>query len=367
MKLLFSILLAILCLPVSADTNNPESAAKSVGTQYRDITFSEALKAAKREKKMVFVDCYTSWCIPCAMMAAKIFPEKECGDYMNPRFVSVKFDMEKGEGKTLQQKWKCKAYPTFIVFNSDGTEVARLIGGSNTADEFLKKLESAIDPSNSITALQASYAREHNMQIGLKLIETMMANDMDVAETVEEVFDRGQDYERFNLDLFRYIVGVNGIRSKVFDKAMLYKSQWDAHLGREVVNRIIFDSFRTDMYIIAATKREHDWTLDGVRKAAMLTSLLGITDYNSQALLPQIALFIMEKDFDGLLAFYQRYVGPLPSNDSYKGILHSILDIHRSDMNEVQQAKTKEYYESIARSLRSELKQVEYGVERLSR
>lgn len=363
MKLLLSILLAILCLPVSADTNNPESAAKSVGTQYRDITFSEALKVAKREKKMVFVDCYTSWCIPCAMMAAKIFPEKECGDYMNPRFVSVKFDMEKGEGKTLQQKWKCKAYPTFIVFNSDGTEVARLVGGSNTADEFLKKLESAIDPSNSITALQASYAREHNMQIGLKLIETMMANDMDVSETVEEVFDRGQDYERFNLDLFRYIVGVNGIRSKVFDKAMLYKSQWDAHLGREVVNRIIFDSYRTDMYLVSA-KRQHNWSLDDVRKAAALTSLLGIKDYNSQALLPQISLFIMEKDFDGLLEFYKRYVRNLPFDDSYKGILHSIIDMNRSDMNEMQKRKLKEYYDFMVNTLRNELKQAEYGSER---
>lgn len=366
MKLLFYILFTFLCLPVSADTKTSEAAAKVAGTQYRDITFSEALKAAKREKKMVFVDCYTSWCIPCAMMAAKIFPEKECGDYMNPRFVSVKFDMEKGEGKALQQKWKCKAYPTFIVFNSDGAEVARLVGGSNTADEFLKKLASAIDPSNSITALQASYAREHNMQVGLKLIETMMANDMDVAETVEEVFDRGQDYERFNLDLFRYIVSVNGIRSKVFDKAMLYKSKWDATLGREVVNRIIFDSYRTDMYLICAI-RPNDWTIDDVRKAATLTSLLGINDYNSQAMLPRIALYIMEKDYDGMIEFYKRYVGPLPNNDSYKGILHSILDMHQKDFSNENKVKLKNYYEFLANCLRSELKQVEYGIERQSR
>lgn len=363
MKLLFSILLAILCLPIAADTNTPMPAVKFTGTQYRDITFAEALKAARREKKMVFVDCYTSWCIPCAMMAAKIFPEKECGDYMNPRFVSVKFDMEKGEGKTLQPKWKCKAYPTFIVFNSDGTEVARLVGGSNTADEFIKKLAAAIDPSNSIAALQASYAREHNMQVGLKLIETMMANDMDVAETVEEVFDRGQDYERFNLDLFRYIVGVKDIRSKVFDKAMLYKSKWDAHLGREIVNSIIFDSYRTDMYLVAAG-RPHEWTADDVRKAATLTSLLGLTDYNSQALLPRIAMFVMEKDYDGMIEFYKRYVAFLPSNDSYKGILHSILDIHRKDMGEDHKIKLKSYYEFLSSCLRSELKQVEYSMER---
>ncbi len=71
------------------------------GVNFRDITLEEALRQAKAENKLVFMDCYTSWCGPCKNMTEKIFPQKAAGDYFNPRFVCVKYDLEKGAGKEL--------------------------------------------------------------------------------------------------------------------------------------------------------------------------------------------------------------------------------------------------------------------------
>ena len=34
------------------------------GVVFRNLKFADALKAAKAEKKKVFLDCYTSWCVP---------------------------------------------------------------------------------------------------------------------------------------------------------------------------------------------------------------------------------------------------------------------------------------------------------------
>ena len=65
------------------------------GVDFQHLTFDEALAKAKAEKKLVFVDCYTTWCGPCKMMTTKIFPMKEAGEFFNPRFVCVKFDMKK--------------------------------------------------------------------------------------------------------------------------------------------------------------------------------------------------------------------------------------------------------------------------------
>ena len=62
---------------------------------------SEALAKAKAENKLVFMDCYTSWCGPCKYMTETIFPQEKAGEFFNPKFVCVKFDMEKGEGKEL--------------------------------------------------------------------------------------------------------------------------------------------------------------------------------------------------------------------------------------------------------------------------
>ena len=34
---------------------------------------------------------------------------------MNTRFVNVKLDMEKGEGRELAKKYQVKVYPTFLI------------------------------------------------------------------------------------------------------------------------------------------------------------------------------------------------------------------------------------------------------------
>ena len=43
----------------------------SAQTIFRDLTFEEALNQAGVEGKCVLVDCYTSWCGPCKMMAER--------------------------------------------------------------------------------------------------------------------------------------------------------------------------------------------------------------------------------------------------------------------------------------------------------
>ena len=64
------------------------------GILFEDISFKEALAKAKAEGKKVFIDCYTQTCGPCKYMMKNIFPLQECGDYFNPKFVSLTRDMD---------------------------------------------------------------------------------------------------------------------------------------------------------------------------------------------------------------------------------------------------------------------------------
>ncbi|MDO5525947.1 MAG: thioredoxin family protein [Prevotella sp.] len=124
-------------------------------TNFRHISFEEAKAAAKAEKKMVFVDFYTSWCGPCKMMARDVFPQKELGDYMNKTFVCVKYDAEKEE-KELVGRSKVTAYPTFVIFDAEGNEVTRLVGG-NSAEGFKSDIEMKINPDKSPEKIKARY------------------------------------------------------------------------------------------------------------------------------------------------------------------------------------------------------------------
>lgn len=95
------------------------------------LTFDEVLAKAKAQGKRVFMDCYTTWCGPCKMMSNDIFPLKEVGDYFNPRYVSIKVDMESAEGRELNKRYKIQAYPTMLILDNEGEEINRIVGACN--------------------------------------------------------------------------------------------------------------------------------------------------------------------------------------------------------------------------------------------
>lgn len=126
------------------------------GINFRSVTFAEALQQSAAEKKPVFLDCYTTWCGPCKYMADEVFTLKEAGDYFNKNFVSIKIDMEKGEGIELAKKYAIKAYPTFLVLDAEGTELNRVVGGSTLAD-FIVRIEVGLNSKKSLAELESKY------------------------------------------------------------------------------------------------------------------------------------------------------------------------------------------------------------------
>lgn len=112
-------------------------------------TFSDALAKASAQGKMIFMDCYTDWCMPCKILDHFVFKSVEAGDYFNEKFINFKIDMEKGEGIDLQKKYNVASYPTLLLLNPDGTEHNRLTGATNNPKEFIARVEEAAKKENS--------------------------------------------------------------------------------------------------------------------------------------------------------------------------------------------------------------------------
>lgn len=107
------------------------------GIVFEPTSFDEALAKAKSEGKLLFLDAYTSWCAPCKKMSDNIFPLPEVGRAFTPRFVSIKIDMEKGEGKQIAAKYAISAYPTMLVIDGEGKELKRIVG-YRSGDELIR-------------------------------------------------------------------------------------------------------------------------------------------------------------------------------------------------------------------------------------
>lgn len=96
--------------------------------QFQELPFKEIIAKAKKEKKLVFIDAYASWCGPCKMMEKNIFPQKSVREYFNTNFINARFDMEKGEGRDLAAKFGVRSYPTYLFLNGEGELVSRNTG-----------------------------------------------------------------------------------------------------------------------------------------------------------------------------------------------------------------------------------------------
>ncbi len=125
MKILYY--LAIFLLPVSATAQ---------GIEFFEGSLEEAMEKAASEEKLIFVDCYTTWCGPCKMMSNNIFPLKNVGDFYNKNYVALKLNMEKEKGMKFGSKYPVSAYPTLFYLNEKG-EIIQKVVGAKREQEFL--------------------------------------------------------------------------------------------------------------------------------------------------------------------------------------------------------------------------------------
>lgn len=100
-----------------------------------------ALKRAKAEKKLVFMDLWTEWCPPCRYLQSNIFPSAE-GQAALSRFVPYSALVQKKdgtpvpEGTKLAQQFHLEAFPTMVILDADGKEVRRQVGAFRSGAEF---------------------------------------------------------------------------------------------------------------------------------------------------------------------------------------------------------------------------------------
>ena len=105
------------------------------GISFVHENWAKAMACSKKEDKIIFLDCYTSWCGPCKWMAKNTFTNPKVGKYFNEHFVNMKLDMEKDkDGVRLAEKFRIMAYPTLMFIDKNEKEVRRSVGALNVKE-----------------------------------------------------------------------------------------------------------------------------------------------------------------------------------------------------------------------------------------
>lgn len=169
-----------LFLPLLFQTEMVEAAGDSL---FSEKPLDVLLVQARAERKLLFVDCYTTWCGPCRKMTAEVFPDSAVTGFMKANFISVKIDMEKGDGILLGKKWDVGAYPTFIVLDNSGSVKFRLTGFF-PARQFVDTLKCLMNGRSADTAVSLYKSGDRSADVVLRYISELENNHEE--RTLEE-------------------------------------------------------------------------------------------------------------------------------------------------------------------------------------
>ena len=97
-----------------------------------EISDQEFNEIIKNGHKLVVVDFFAEWCMPCLMLSPVI--EELAEEMKEVKFVKINVD----DNKELAGKYQVSSIPCLILFK-DGKEVERLIG-NQTQEEIENKI-----------------------------------------------------------------------------------------------------------------------------------------------------------------------------------------------------------------------------------
>lgn len=222
------------------------------GIKFEHCTWKEALAKAKKEKKLIMLDAYASWCGPCKWMAKNVFTQQSVGEFYNSNFVNIKIDMEKGEGVELSKKYGVTAYPTFFYIDGNGNMVHRKCGGQE-AEDFIQSGKDAMDPAKQLSVLQKNFeSNTTKSEAALKYFEEADKACVDLEEPVKNYLNAIPESaytEKSNYALIDKFVNDNTHKS--FVHLIDNYEKTSAALGKDVLDAKIKSVFTGNLYMAA--------------------------------------------------------------------------------------------------------------------
>ena len=98
------------------------------------MDYAAALEKAKTAPKLICVDLYADWCIPCRAMDATVYSDPSVASLLNNKFYAVKLDAESqdsivcdGQKKTVKRcyfdVWELSVLPAFVLVAPKGLTI----------------------------------------------------------------------------------------------------------------------------------------------------------------------------------------------------------------------------------------------------
>lgn len=322
--------------------------AQNKGVKFEDIDLQEALTKAAKENKMVFLDCYTVWCGPCKDMVNNVFPLEIMGDFFNKNFISLKMDMEKGNGIKIREKFNIQAFPTYLIFESNG-ELINRISGAAPAEIFIAKVKKAMDKTSSPYYLKALYEKDKsNYSLLFSYLDALReAADINNYTNVLYEWVKGLPvnlrYNNYAIWSRYFEIGLIYCDNDLFNLVMDDISWACKYIGQELV----YKTLSTPLYYYVLNnvmgKEVPENELQKAKERVMMLKYLSGDDM-VKFYTADIALCKLENNNDKIVSVLDYNILKQLSESEISSIERVVLNIQ--GYNEEQKEKIKAYFKS---------------------
>jgi thioredoxin-related protein len=126
------------------------------------MDYSVALEKAKTEPRLIFVDMYADWCVPCRVMDKNVYMNPSVASKLNKKFYPVKLNVDSEgsivcDGKKASPKqcfaeiWELNVLPSFVLVAPKGLSILTVTDSMSPQemlmllDKFLEKEQEWIE------------------------------------------------------------------------------------------------------------------------------------------------------------------------------------------------------------------------------
>ena len=225
--------------------------ANSIEIDHRIM--EDMIKKANEEGKMILLEFYADWSVPCRWMQETVFQDTEVNTILSKGFITKMINIDDVKGYELKRLYDVIAIPTILIFNSKGKMIER-IEKTITTGELVEVLELHNNHRNEVKIKHSinsspiandpeSKASNKFQENYLKYVESnenSLRNyrlQMGIFENFENAFDKVQ---KLKTTFLEPIIVVNDFKNeKVRYKVMMgeFQTAQEAESYREILEK----------------------------------------------------------------------------------------------------------------------------------
>jgi thiol-disulfide isomerase/thioredoxin len=112
--------------------------AKAQSLTIIEQDYEKARLTAQQQHKLLLIDFYTTWCVPCKELDKKVFRDSAVSREVAKDFVVLRYDAEKDSAYRLSLKHHINMYPSAVVLNQEQFLVHRMYGTGGSDKDMVK-------------------------------------------------------------------------------------------------------------------------------------------------------------------------------------------------------------------------------------